>query len=333
MSSKLQDKKDLKEPSADQEKPCLYQMLQNEATRAQRERKLEQNMKILNQKYLEMFQASRSLFSISVKLLTYYMEASPHNVDRYKRRQYILDRDTQNVLVKLIIKTMKGQEKGSVTQRFCLAVLHKITLHDELMSLFLEEKLHLWLVDLLKMSISSENQKDIKLHVFVLEYASATLANLLSAGQIMSTFYGQQQSQVQFLDSLLKCLDFQNSVQANKFIIKSLSYFTKGKFNQAILETIYDEKINQFLDQVSRKTDEDYKTQVLAYHAIIFTAEVNKQILDMDQKDEYESGMRKKYDENDDSIDYGYDDPDSVIIFEHFNDELTDKLLNGVYNR
>ncbi|KAL4500321.1 hypothetical protein ABPG73_011429 [Tetrahymena malaccensis] len=191
-------------------------------------------------------------------------------------RQYILDRDTQNVLVKLIIKTMKGYEKGSVTQRLCLAVLHKITLHDELVFLFLKEKLHLWLVDLLKMSISSESQKD---------------------------------------NSILKCLDFQNSVQANKFILKSLSYFTKDKFNQAILETSDNEKINQFLDQVSRKTDEDLQN------------------LNMDQKDEYESGMRKKYDESDDSIDYGYDDPDSVIIFEHFKEELIDELLKGVYNR
>ncbi|KAL4455714.1 hypothetical protein ABPG74_003124 [Tetrahymena malaccensis] len=309
MSSKLQDKNVLKETSTDQEKPRLYQMLQNEATRATRERKLEQNMKILNQKYLEMLQASRSFFQFLQNFQRLY--GSQFTQCRYilkqqmialisivccirLGRQYILDRDTQNVLVKLIIKTMKGYEKGSVTQRLCLAVLHKITLHDELVFLFLKEKLHLWLVDLLKMSISSESQKD---------------------------------------NSILKCLDFQNSVQANKFILKSLSYFTKDKFNQAILETSDNEKINQFLDQVSRKTDEDYKTQVLTYHSRIFTAEVNKQILDMDQKDEYESGMRKKYDESDDSIDYGYDDPDSVIIFEHFNDELIDELLKGVYNR
>lgn len=44
-------------------------MLKGEEAHIQRERKMENNMKIFNQKYLEMLNASRSLFSISVKLL------------------------------------------------------------------------------------------------------------------------------------------------------------------------------------------------------------------------------------------------------------------------
>lgn len=41
--------------------------------------------------------------------------------------------------------------------------------------------------------------------------------------------------------------------------------------------------------------------------------------------------MKKKYDGEDDSFDEGYDDPDGLIIFEHFNDELSDEILNKSY--
>ena len=56
-------------------------------------------MKILHQKYLEMLQAGRSLFSISVKLLTEYMKSNPQEeekIDGYKKsigqfRKLVLD--------------------------------------------------------------------------------------------------------------------------------------------------------------------------------------------------------------------------------------------------
>lgn len=34
--------------------------------------------------------------------------------------------------------------------------------------------------------------------------------------------------------------------------------------------------------------------------------------------------MKKKYDGDQSSFDEGFDDEEEVIIFEHFNDELTD---------
>lgn len=45
---------------------------------------------------------------------------------------------------------MKSQEKGSVSQRFCLAVLQKLSLHDETMNVLAGEKVHEWLLELLK---------------------------------------------------------------------------------------------------------------------------------------------------------------------------------------
>lgn len=55
-------------------------MLKSEEAHTASERKMEKLGKVLNQKYLEMLNASRSLFSISVKLLTDYISAAPSAV-------------------------------------------------------------------------------------------------------------------------------------------------------------------------------------------------------------------------------------------------------------
>lgn len=69
--------------------------------------------------------------------------------------------------------------------------MHKISLHDDILPLLIEENLHTWLADLIKMPMNGENSKtDNKLHVFVLEYASATLSNMLSEAEVIKTFYG-----------------------------------------------------------------------------------------------------------------------------------------------
>lgn len=56
---------------------------------------------------------------------------------------------------------------------------------------------------------------------------------------------------MQFLGKLLNCLSSSYSLETNKQILRCLSLFTKSIFNQSLLETSYDEKINKFLDEVS----------------------------------------------------------------------------------
>ena len=51
---------------------------------------------------------------------------------------------------------------------------------------------------------------------------------------------------------------------------------------------------------------------------------MHKADLDREQQAEYDDDLKNKYDGNQDSFDDAIDDADEVIIFEHFNDELTD---------
>lgn len=67
-------------------------------------------------------------------------------------REYILDRDKQFILTKKIIDILKSQEKGSVTQRFCISVLSKLSLHEEANSAMIQEGLLIFLVDLVRTS-------------------------------------------------------------------------------------------------------------------------------------------------------------------------------------
>ncbi len=48
-----------------------------------------------------------------------------------------------------------------------------------------------------------------------------------------------------------------------------------------MLEVLYDEKINEFLQRVSKTDNEDEKTEILTFHAKVFTTELDKKDFDM----------------------------------------------------
>lgn len=59
----------------------------------------------------------------------------------------------------------------------------------------------------------------------------------------------------------------------NKNILLALSRFKAEKFNELLIESLYDEKINEFLGKVSKLSDNEYKTEITTYHAKIFLSE------------------------------------------------------------
>jgi len=78
-----------------------------------------------------------------------------------------------NEIVQRMIEILKEQEDGSVTQRFSIAALQKISIKGTLIEVFLKNKMIDWLAKFLERSLS----KDI--HVFALDFGSALLANIL----------------------------------------------------------------------------------------------------------------------------------------------------------
>jgi hypothetical protein len=85
-------------------------------------------------------------------------------------------------------KENKSQEDvcidGSVTQRFCLAILQKMTSKEELVSVLLyQQKFVPWLLTLLEKAMKEQGSSQV--HVFCLDFASALLANLFNSNQVL----------------------------------------------------------------------------------------------------------------------------------------------------
>jgi len=68
---------------------------------------------------------------------------------------------------------MKNQDDGTVIQRFCIAILQKMSVKEESVSVFMKNGLIDWIIKLLLRSRITE------IHVFCLDFASALLANIL----------------------------------------------------------------------------------------------------------------------------------------------------------
>lgn len=72
-----------------------------------------------------------------------------------------------------VVHTLFKQEDGSVTQRFCIAILQKMSTKEETIEVFLNQGIIQWVLKLLEKSRTQD------IHIFSLDFASALLANIL----------------------------------------------------------------------------------------------------------------------------------------------------------
>ncbi len=89
----------------------------------------------------------------------------------YKGVEYLMTNST--TILEKIIEIMKGQEDSSVIQRFCIAILQKMSVKEDTISVFMKFGLVDWIIKLLQRSRVAE------IHIFCLDFASALLANIL----------------------------------------------------------------------------------------------------------------------------------------------------------
>ena len=78
-----------------------------------------------------------------------------------------------NFLNFFIEKILKNQEDGTVIQRFCIAILQKMSVKEDTIPIYMKMGLIDWIIKLLQRSRISE------IHIFCLDFASALLANIL----------------------------------------------------------------------------------------------------------------------------------------------------------
>ena len=89
----------------------------------------------------------------------------------YKGVEYLMSNG--NSILEKIIDIMKNQEDGSVIQRFCIAILQKMSVKEDTIPILMKQGLIDWVIKLLQRSRISE------IHIFCLDFASALLANIL----------------------------------------------------------------------------------------------------------------------------------------------------------
>eukprot|EP00826_Nyctotherus_ovalis_P047145 TRINITY_DN5386_c0_g5_i1.p1 TRINITY_DN5386_c0_g5~~TRINITY_DN5386_c0_g5_i1.p1 ORF type:complete len:313 (-),score=84.22 TRINITY_DN5386_c0_g5_i1:276-1214(-) len=82
---------------------------------------------------------------------------------------YLADQTT----IQKLAEVLKEQEDGSVTQRFSIAALQKMSIKEKAVEVLVKGRMIEWIVKLLERSLA----KDV--HVFVLDFGSALLANVL----------------------------------------------------------------------------------------------------------------------------------------------------------
>lgn len=89
----------------------------------------------------------------------------------YKGVEYLMSNSPS--IVEKIIEIMKSQDDGTVIQRFCIAILQKVSVKEEAIGIYMKYGLIDWIVKLLQRSRISE------IHIFCLDFSSALLANIL----------------------------------------------------------------------------------------------------------------------------------------------------------
>jgi hypothetical protein len=89
----------------------------------------------------------------------------------YKGVEYLMSNGSS--ILEKILDIMKGQEDGSVIQRFCIAILQKMSVKEDTIPIYMKHGVIDWIIKLLQRSRISE------IHIFCLDFASALLANIL----------------------------------------------------------------------------------------------------------------------------------------------------------
>lgn len=139
-------------------KNLVYELIRNDIFNIESDNSFAVVMKILTIDNGSLRHAITSLISVIASTLK-GVEYITHNGDMS--------------LVRSVIKILRATENGSVTQRFCIAILQKCSIKDSVIPTLIENNMIFWIVELLNESLTQ------KIHIFCLDFSSALLANIV----------------------------------------------------------------------------------------------------------------------------------------------------------
>ncbi len=149
-------------------------------------------------------------------------------------------------IIRAVIKILKGCETGSVTQRFCIAILQKCSIKETVIPTLIESNMIFWVLDLLNESLTK------KVHVFCLDFSSALLANIMHSPHTISFLENSPDIARKVLENMLNLIRSNIPVSVLMHILISISYFSKDNFAKLLEELRFVDKISKFVEKYSQ---------------------------------------------------------------------------------
>ncbi|TNV79997.1 hypothetical protein FGO68_gene14820 [Halteria grandinella] len=259
-------------------------------------------------------------------------------VSTLKGVEYIVTNGYQ--IITKVIMLLKDQEDGSVNQRFCIAILQKVSIKEDTIQVFLKklqskaapggEDMLEWVLALVERGSKKE------IHIFSLDFATALLANILhspTTQEHLVKIAGPSHTKA-ILTKLLKMLRDKIPTSVLMHLLICLSYLKRERFREVGEETKFEESIQLFVEYYSRlpaiagpdgntENGEIDKRTVLDLCAHMFhPRDTNQGNLDGDNMSNTSAGGGLEYNDMraDDKI-REFENEQGDLIFECFQDE------------
>jgi hypothetical protein len=147
-----------------------------------------------------------------------------------------------DAVLQRVIRILDEQDNGSVTQRFCLAILQKCSVKESLMGTYLDNDLIVWVLKLIKISFA------VKVHMFCLDFATAMLANMLHSKWGQISLVAKPEQTVYVMDCILKYIREPVELSVLMHLLISLSYLCKPKFKKQAEAANVSKRVSEFAE-------------------------------------------------------------------------------------
>lgn len=143
-------------------------------------------------------------------------------VSTLKGVEYITLND--KVVIIRVIQILNEQDDSHINQRFCIAILQKISIKEDTIPVFVDHQMIEWILNLI------ERSKTQTVHIFSLDFASALLANILHAASTCN-YLDKNPKQIKLLmNKLLGILKEKIPTSVLMHLLICLSYLNKERF-------------------------------------------------------------------------------------------------------
>mmetsp|Transcript_2068 Transcript_2068/g.4748 ORF Transcript_2068/g.4748 Transcript_2068/m.4748 type:complete len:462 (-) Transcript_2068:6893-8278(-) len=236
---------------------------------------------------------------------------------------YLLRKNREQVVGSLVLLAQESPD-SSLSQRFAVAVLQKLTVYDDAICReLLESGFGLWVMREFLVKNVLDRQF---VHSFLLDYGSSLLANLINTESGRHYFENRHAEALEVMESLLEMLkvpSLESSVIIHLLIVLSV-LSSEQHFAELVEETNFKDHIAEFLELYSARRpeaeneDPESHSTVLDMCAHLFHV---RSSLDTSEVMEYNA---TKHQEEIRELEKQLDDHSEALVFECFPDEFLD---------